>query len=145
MAFINEYISEEDIKKYGIREIWDQFHPFSKNDMNLLKKHSWTVDKERDVFFIPAKSGREEKSSQVIAILWWKGAYLSVTLANVGGHYDHVNKKGDKRWQLIDVWRPAGFEVSDEDIIPVLKEALVKYGFSGIAIPVENYTVNFAF
>lgn len=63
MAFVNEYISEEDIKKYEIREIWDKFHPFSKNDMNLLKKHSWTVDKERDVFLFLLNL--EEKKSLI--------------------------------------------------------------------------------
>ena len=145
MDFVNEYISEEDIKKYGIREIWDQFHPFSKNDMNLLKKHSWTVDRDRDVFFIPAKSGREEKSNQIIAMLWWEEIYLSVTLANVGGKLDYLNKIGSVVWALIDIWRPGDSTISDTVIIPVLKEALIAYQFDGIRNPMTEYKVEFTF
>ena len=70
MAFINEYIPEEDIKKYGIREIWDTFHPFGKGDINLQKKHSWTLDEEREIFFIPASSGKEEFSNITTCIFF---------------------------------------------------------------------------
>lgn len=142
MAFINEYISEEDIKKYGIREIWDQFHPFSKNDMNLLKKHSWTVDKDRDVFFIPAKSGKEEFSNQIICILWWKGVCLSVTLRKFG---PPELPKNTIRWDLEDIWQPQEISVLDEDIKPVLKEALKVYGIGGIEWQIAGLNIQFGF
>ncbi|MDR7090210.1 hypothetical protein [Cellvibrio fibrivorans] len=142
MAFINEYISEEDIKKYGIREIWDQFHPFSKNDLNLQKKHSWTVDKDRGVFFIPAKSGKEEYSNQIICILWWRGTYLSVTLRKFG--YPEL-PKNTIRWDFEDVWRPEGCSITDEEIKPVLMEALLVYGARGVEKQRPELLVSFGF
>jgi hypothetical protein len=145
MAFINEYISEEDIQKYGIRQEWDKFHPFSKNDLNLLKKHSWTVDKERDVFFIAATSGREELSNQVTCILWWKGVYLSVTLSHEEGGLDYQKSQGNVVWQLLNIWKPKDFIVPDVEIIPVLKEALIVYRYAGIRIPIDDYKVEFKF
>ena len=54
MAFINEYISDEDMKKYNLIELMNyyykldgSFHPFDPQ----TRKLSWTIDKERELAF----------------------------------------------------------------------------------------------
>ena len=144
MAFVNEYISEDDIKKYGIREIWAKFRSNTNGKSNRTQ-YDWTIDKERDIFFISAKSGREDKSNEIIAILWWRGIYLSVTLAKIGGELDFRNRIGSVLWEFRGIWKPEGFNVLDEEIIPILKEALVAYQLDGVEHPMVEYKVNFNF
>lgn len=145
MAFVNEYVSEEDIKKYGIREIWKLFHPRNKNLDVLMTSYSWTVDKDNQVFFFPVISGKEEASNQEICALWWKGTLLSVTLAKLGGELDFANRTGSIVWGLVDIWKPDDFLVSDEEIKSVLKDALTAYQLDGIRNPMKEYFVSFKF
>lgn len=147
MAFINEYISEEDIKKYDIRGIWKQFHPFlTDEELDLsVDKYSWTVDKDREIFFIPLKSGKDEFSNQKSCALWWKGHLLSVIIENVGGHLDYPNQIGSITWGLVNIDRPTDFIVMDSEVVSALKEALIVYRLRGIQIPIANYSVKFDF
>ena len=50
MAFVNEYASEEDIEKYGLKEIWDRYHPFRKGRYfggNTPAPHRMTLEEKR--------------------------------------------------------------------------------------------------
>lgn len=140
MAFINEYISEEDIKKYDVKYAWEKI-----SGPGEPSKYTWTVDKEKNIYFIPMVSGKEEFSNQKLCALWWSGALLRVSLANVGGQLDYDNSKGSVVWDLLRIWKPTDFILQDDEIIPILKEALVVYGFSGISIPIIDYRVDFTF
>lgn len=144
MAFINEFVPEEDIKKYKLREIWDSYHPFTKDDLNKNFRHSWTIDREKDVFVIPAIVGREELSNQTIWVVGWKGQELSATL----NQYGKIDLKGgpcEKRWELVRIRKPAGCVVPDEEIVSVLKEALTTYGDWGVYNQLPNLKVAFDF
>lgn len=144
MSFVNEFVPEEDINKYRLREIWDKYHPFSKEGLNKSFRHSWTIDREKDVFIIPASTGREEFSNQTIWILWWKGVELSVTLRQSGS--EKISEgTGLVVWELESIWKPQGCAINDREIIPVLKEALSAYGFYGIYRQLPDYKVGFKF
>lgn len=131
MGFVNEYISDEDLNKYGIQEIWDEFHPYSKNDLNLIHKHSWTVDKKECIFFMPVAEGKEEFSNRQDCILGWKDSILRVTLDQLGS-VNYKTEIGTRIWRLVDIWKPEDFAVKDQDIVSALKEALLIYGDSGV-------------
>ena len=53
MAFVNERVSEEDIQRYGLDELvgaankdrWKKGRP-------IVFIHTWTIDRERDAFFV---------------------------------------------------------------------------------------------
>ena len=54
MAFVNEYVNQEDIEKYGLIKLMNHyykldgsFHPFDPQ----TRKLSWTIDKERELAF----------------------------------------------------------------------------------------------
>lgn len=57
MAYVNEYISAEDIDKYGIKEI-DRTHFLGGN----TRARDWTVDRERGRYLRHVSTGREERS-----------------------------------------------------------------------------------
>jgi hypothetical protein len=145
MAFINEYISEEDIIKYEVKEAWEKISPGSTGPDSFLSKYTWTIDKDRDVYFIPMASGKEEFSNQSISALWWKGTLLSVSLASMGGYLDYPNGKGERTWALIKILKPKEFHVPDVEIIPILKDALITFGYDGIILPIKDYKVTFTF
>lgn len=145
MAFVNEYVSEEDIEKYNLKEIWLNFRPGRKKEIPSYFRFSWTVDKERNVFFIPAYSGKEEFSDRVNCIFSWKGVLLDVTLQGVSGWLDYENGRGEKQWGLINIKKPKGFLVPDVDIISVLKEALLAFGCDGVTTPMKDLRISFVF
>lgn len=147
MAFVNEYISEENIKKYNIREILKKFHPlFDDNDLDaVFGKYSWTIDKDEYIFLILVTQGREDESNQESCAFWWKGTLLGIKIANEGGGLDYTNKTGSVTWGLVDIWRPDDFSVPEIEIINSLKDALIVYQLRGVRIPMDHYSVNFNF
>lgn len=49
MAFINEYISKEGIKKYRLDDAYLKKHPEYKSILSSFKP-SWTIDRERNIY-----------------------------------------------------------------------------------------------
>ena len=45
MAFVNEYIAQEDIEKYGLNELWASYHDVL--NKNIPDGKDWTIDRER--------------------------------------------------------------------------------------------------
>lgn len=146
MAFVNEFVPIEDIHKYGLKQQWDKYHRYHPYDIeNPFSPLTWTVDRERDVFFMQARSGKEEFSAEVECIFWWRGEYLGVLIIAVDGAASIPEDKGFKTWKLGAIRKPDNSTASDEDIIPVLKEALTAYGCRGIYRQLSDYPVNFTF
>ncbi|WP_200958258.1 hypothetical protein [Massilia sp. Root335] len=58
MAFINEFIPEADIKKYGIEEINKKYI------VGGTKSGQWTIDRDRDIYLRCVARGREEYRSE---------------------------------------------------------------------------------
>ncbi len=56
MAFIKEYISQEDIEKYGIRELHQHYSRLAKDRYSLKKglmdEEPWMVDRERPLVYV---------------------------------------------------------------------------------------------
>ncbi len=54
MAFVNEYVSEEDIRKYNMKEIWIDNNPVykAKKRLPIGYRFRWTIDCERDIFLL---------------------------------------------------------------------------------------------
>jgi hypothetical protein len=54
MAFVNEYVSQEDIEKYGLDKL---FRKYRENDLKyaatvnptIKNPTNWTIDRERDL------------------------------------------------------------------------------------------------
>ncbi len=65
MRFINEKVSQEDIEKYNLSEIWNKYIGMEKNKIITYrasnKAHSWVVDKENEIFLIHFAKFLDEK------------------------------------------------------------------------------------
>ena len=57
MAFVNEYGTEEDIKRYRLKEVWVRFHP-TRDAPFYGRKPELTIDRENGVFLMLRKSDR---------------------------------------------------------------------------------------
>jgi hypothetical protein len=146
MAFVNEYATDEDIEKYDLNGIWDKYHPARKGKYYLGNKPGLTIDRERNIFFIRVRQGRFDESNRTTALLWINGRHILVDLDKVGG----LNKEGVKscpykiRWDLVG-YHPQPGEESKKQIMGILKEALVTYGYSGVHEQLPNVIVEFVY
>ena len=77
MAFVNEYISDEDVEKYGIAQLRDEFHAYRQ------EKFYWTRDRERDAYLVQIHHlGRDFEPE--VWLLYEKGRYCAVMLHRGG-------------------------------------------------------------
>lgn len=137
MAFVNEYVSTEDAKKYDLDGIRTRLghRPYP--------QYRWTIDHERDVFLMWIVRGRESFAAHQTFLFWWKGTPLVVRL---------LSATTDTQGMVTSTWQfqrfdelPPGLAGKKEELLGVLKEALVEYKVSGIGSLVENHTAVFKF
>ncbi|MGD8913895.1 MAG: hypothetical protein PVI97_05450 [Candidatus Thiodiazotropha sp.] len=143
MAFINEYATDEDIKKYDLNGIWDQYHPARKGKYYLGQRPSFTIDRQRNFFFKILRSGRFDESNRKTALLWVNGRHIVIEL----DYIDVLNSKGLKsdpyriRWELAGYHPQPGGQESKKQIMAILNEALNVYGYSGARKQLPNTVV----
>jgi hypothetical protein len=136
MAFVNEYVSAEDVKKYDLDGINRRFG----KDPQI--RYGWTIDRERDVFLRWIGSGREEFAGRETFALFWKGEVLPV--------YTESKSKGLLNEKTSTVWHSAAIELppnlagQGEAVTQVLKEALTEYKV-GVGLDVADHTAVFEF
>lgn len=136
MAFVNEYVSEDDDKKYGLEEL----------DKRYFKGHfqpHWTRDYERNMYLRFMRDGGEDGMWQQTFTFYWKGTLFEVGLESEGG-----GKRGDvgwKSWLLRYLSLPKHLEVDREQIIADLKAALTAYGGAGIHTSYTECVTTFKF
>ncbi len=129
--FVNEYIPEADIEKYGIREINKSF---------LCNDFHWTVDRERDMYLRKVERGREEFRHQSTWTFYWHGELLRVEI-------DAVEAGGDRGgycWshkKIRGLQIPHNLEGRRNEILNNLKEALLAYKDGGVFATATAYTL----
>lgn len=136
MAFVNEYISAENIKKYGLEEI----------DRNFLKvtfQPGWTIDKERDVYLRFVASGREEFATHKDCLLYWKGVLLTARLSQQ--IETTPSGKRIRRYKLLQLELPQAVAAERTEIISTLKEGLVAYQGDGVCSSLTERPTTFIF
>ena len=79
MAFVNEYISDEDVEKYGIRQLRDELHA----NYATREHWEWTIDRERDAYLMRLRNlGRDLEPE--VWLLYEKSRYCAVMLHRGG-------------------------------------------------------------
>jgi hypothetical protein len=143
MAFVNEYVSEENIKKYELEALYTKWLVW----IPPRFRYTWTFDAERDSYYIPMKTGREEDSNQTRGVLYFKGIHWDVkVLGEEGSSLSFAENPYRQIWGMIHIKHPEGGLVPEAEIVPVLKEALVAYQVFGIGTPVGlNVLTRFTF
>ena len=144
MAFVNEYVSEEDIKKYNINEIWLSHHPEYKRKGRTSSNspYNWTIDREREVWLMRVAAGGYDRGNLQIWVLFWKGELLSFWLAMPG-----EGSKSFKEQPYRIVWGFSPFSLHPTshhdwpEILQVFKEALTVFGYDGVRKQAPGETV----
>lgn len=137
MAFVSEYASEIDAKKYDL----DGVSLYFGKDPSV--RYSWTIDRGRDVFLMWISSGREEFANKHRFVFWWRGEMLTIYLEGKGE--GRPSERSSKTWSLPGLDLPCHLESERHEIIAALKEALKEYKVSGVGVPVANHTTFFNF
>jgi hypothetical protein len=137
MAFVNEYVSAEDVKKYDLDGINRKFG----KDPEI--RYQWTIDRANDFFLMWMSRGREEFAGRQTFVFWWKGEVLPVYMESEGS--GRLNEKTTTIWRSAGIELPPQLAGQREEITQVLKEALTAYKVSGIGVPVADHTAMFEF
>jgi hypothetical protein len=141
MGFTNEFISEEDNKKYGISEI-------NKKTNKANIGCDWTIDRERNIYLRWMTYDRE-MSGRNDFTFYWKG-----TLFNIALKRDGDGVRGGKGWTTWSIWKffgknylqlPVELESHREEIIADLKAALIIFKDFGMRSSIADHTANFEF
>jgi hypothetical protein len=136
MAFMNEYVSAEDAKKYDLDGINRQF------GKEPQVRYSWTIDREQNVFLKWINSGKEEFVGRETYVLWWKSYILPIYMESESK--GRLSEKTSTIWRLLGIELPTELLEQRDEIVHVLKEALTEYKV-GVGIDVADHTALFEF
>ena len=137
MAFVNEYISEADVEKYGTKELDEKFR-------KMERKPHWTVDHERNIYLRYLHNEREEHSNRLTYYFYWKDTLMMVTvdLEDAGGAEDA------EQWVSYKMWRmgiPEKLKQYEAEIVADLKEAFTALKYGGVHSTATKFTATFDF
>ena len=140
MPFVNEYISDTDSERFGIKAINKKFV------VDATNARDWTIDRERDIYLRNVVSGREEFRHESTWTFYWHGELLWVRLDVV----DAGGKRGGPgwcHWKLrhlgswdSDVLAPH-LEAKRAEILADLKDALLAYKDGGVFAANTTFSV----
>ena len=148
MAFVNEYVSDEDINKYGLEEVRLRFNPqFRKSGLPSNFQYDWVIDREKNVYLMRVKVGRDDISNRVTWVLSWKGNEITVQTDRMpGGSLSFSESPYKIIWGLVKVMPNELLEeVTEKELLATLKEALTIFGDGGVRHQVPNTIVEFNF
>jgi hypothetical protein len=146
MAFVNEFASDEDIEKYELYGVWDKYHPLSKGKYYLGQRPWFTIDRNRNVFFMVLGGGREEHCNRKKVLLWIDGFHVVAEIDLAKGSSPNINDVPFRIiWDLVGVHPQLDINKTKKEIIGILKEALTVYGRFGVHHQVPNTIVEFNF
>lgn len=136
MGYVNEFASDEDVRKYGLEAINKRFR---KVDV----KYGWTIDREKNVYLRWLHSGREDECDENKFLLCWEGELLIAELKRKG---DGVRGgPGWTHWSMINMNLPSSLEKHRQEILKELKQALAAFKDFGARSVTTEHTATFDF
>lgn len=123
MGFVNEFISEDDYKRTGIKDIAKRFGgPIDR---------SWTIDRERNMYLHCVNRGREDYSADSTWVFYWHDDLVVVWLTSISREKKASGVvSGHKKLRRIEI--PRHLENQRAEILADLKEALAVDGSDGL-------------
>ena len=137
MAFVNEYISQEDFEKHQLKQKDDGY------GIGVTQSDNWTIDRERDMFLRCMERCREEQAGQQIYAFYWKGNWTSVRISLQGG--GPINGPQWCSYKLLRVHIPDSIEPHRDTYLADLKEAFTAYREFGVRSNSTEFTATFDF
>ena len=157
MAFVAEYISKEDIEKYGVIDIVNSsranFGELPLGDQRI-EQLDWVIDRQRDIWFIfvcdpHLPDPRDGFTGEDIWLLHYKGRDIELDIRRI---YDEATSKyfTENPFKIKYKFQSVNSDIGDismDEIYEILNEALLEYGDDGIDgrkfLPKEHEVVTF--
>ena len=146
MAFVNEYVSDEDVKKYDLFGLEQIFYPAREKP---LDRYTWTRDKERDIFLTKGKGAGKENDIPVW-VLYRQGKLSAFQIYRGEGSSRKVYERPFRTvWHFEGFYqnRFRSFFVPPKEELPGffqdLIEALTTRGFLGVVRQLPETIVSF--
>jgi hypothetical protein len=121
MPFVNEVVSDDDIDRYDL--------PFAKGDGQY-----WTRDRDRDLYLWGGESGNPARDEEIEGKfhLYLAGTLLRITLSLGEWSRDWTVTPYVVAWDgPVGIYPPDGAGLDRQQVIALLKEALIAYGSDG--------------
>lgn len=140
MPFVNEFISAEDVEKYGLKAIDQKFVVGGTN------ARDWTIDRERNIYLrnVAIGGGAEpEIRNQTKWSFFWQKELLTLRLDLVGSSGEKPTDPSWSHWRLI--WLNGSQGLPDllksrkAEFIADLELALLAYGDFGVYTSGSEY------
>ena len=141
MAFVTEFIPEDDLIKYCIAEINDKVRKAN-------FESEWTIDREKDVYLRWMRTERGDVGKNDL-MFSWKGTVFWVALCRSGN-----TERGEKGWTRWTIWSYGGnsnLHVPEElkphydEVVKDFKDALTAYKDKGAFSQFSDHTASFDF
>jgi len=142
MAFINEYIPDEDKERYDFWELTIQYRNVHRADdvEFFLHNYHWTIDRERGIWLSHFRDnnfhgrGRiKDRGKEHVFVLHYNATNFEVTVWKEDDSRTHIRKTPFILvWRLLSITPSALDTDSEAELKAVLKEALAAYGDCGI-------------
>jgi hypothetical protein len=137
MAFVNEFIPDSDIERYGIKEL----------DKKYNKGHykpDWTVDREQNIYLRYFRNDREEHSNRRTFFFYWKHVLMLITVDLVAssGQRDSAQMT---EYKLFKASIPESIFQHRAEILSDFREALTAWKGGGIYSTASEYFLQFDF
>lgn len=141
MAFVNEYVSEEDIKAYKLDEIWLEHNViYRKTGVPSHVRLHWTVDRDRSAYLMRVGGGGYDQDF-TDWVLHLHGKRMNVRLTMPGeGSKNFKEQPYRIVWDLVRI-HPELPEMIKQEVVQILKEALTAYGYAGARNQAPGITV----
>lgn len=136
MAFVNEYISPQDAAAYGVKEIDRRYV------VGGTSATHWTIDRERGIYLRHVANGPREPElfHKGTWTLFFDGELIEIgidNLASTGGlSQPCTSHKAVRSMQL-----PARLEGRRDEILAVLREALLAYRDGGVYAGATSFSL----
>jgi hypothetical protein len=147
MAFVNEYISEEDIKKNQLDAQYLKRHPEYKAIPPGFKPQ-WTINRKENIILqltARAHQAYVDESWTEFELNWAGKIFLCRLKPGAGESIKFSEVPFIIVWDLISIKPDHLHQMAREQVIEVLKEALTVFGYDGARKQIPNTIVKFGF
>lgn len=152
MAFVNEFVSEEEIAKYDLDALMKKYNPRGwKWGRPPGFKHHWTIDRHKSTFLLMLRrnsvvgpSGNPEPGSE--RLVWFsiggRDLYFEVDRP-LGGSTRTDEVPFRVLWKIKKVDSQIHQKPEETSVTSLLREALTVYGDCGAWTQIPNTVVTF--
>lgn len=147
MPFKNEFANEKDMEKFDLVGLWNKYaESYEKPFFGL--RPTITIDRERNIFLREVWHGsREWNSGEVKYLLWVNGSCVRARMSQSLTQNIQTMVQGVDycTWRLDELRIPENSKLEAEEVIAILKEALIADGNNRAMNPAQKAEIKFKF